>query len=137
MHARRILHVITDLYVGGAETMLTRLATAKPGLAEETRIVSLLPDGFLASHLRAAGLTVVELDFRTPFGVIAGLVRLRRLIAETTPEIVQGWMYHGDLAALLALVLSGKRASTRLAWNIRCSNLDFTQYGPVLRLVVR
>jgi glycosyltransferase involved in cell wall biosynthesis len=137
MRPRRILHVITDLYVGGAETMLMRLATAKPGLAEDTLVVSLLPDGLLAERLRAAGITVVEHNFRQPFGIIAGMIRLARLIAKTRPDIVQGWMYHGDLAALVALALSGRRNATRLAWNIRCSNLDLTQYGRLLRLVVR
>jgi len=137
MRPRRILHVITDLYVGGAETMLARLVTAKPGLADECAVVSLLPDGPVAGELRAAGVPVVELDLRNPFAAPGGLVRLARLIAETAPDIVQGWMYHGDLAALLALALSGRRGSTRLAWNIRCSRLDLAQYSRVLRLVVR
>jgi len=46
-------------------------------------------------------------------------------------------MYHGDLAALLALVASGRRRSTQLAWNIRCSDLDFARYSRALHLVVR
>ncbi len=137
MRPRRILHVITDLYVGGAETMLVRLATAEPGLADEIQVVSLLPDGPMAVPLRAAGIPVVEHNFRNPLGIIAGTVRLVRLIAKTRPDIVQGWMYHGDLAALVAVALSGQRRSTRLAWNIRCSDLDLTKYGSLLRLVVR
>jgi|RhiMethySRZTD1v2_1073278.scaffolds.fasta_scaffold13418_4 glycosyltransferase involved in cell wall biosynthesis len=136
MRPRRILHVITDLYVGGAETILVRLVTAKPGLAEETIIVSLQPDGFLAERLRAAGITVIEHNFRNPVSFFAGMIGLARLIAKMQPDIVQGWMYHGDLAALLALALSGRRGATRLAWNIRCSNLDLSQYGRLLRLVV-
>jgi glycosyltransferase involved in cell wall biosynthesis len=137
MRPRRILHVITDLYVGGAETMLTRLITARPGAAEESCVVSLLPDGPLARDLRAAGIPVCELNFRKPLGALTGMARLARLIAKSKPDIVQGWMYHGDLAALLALALSGRRRSTRLAWNIRCSHLDLAQYGRVLRLVVK
>jgi len=137
MRPRRILHVITDLYLAGAETMLARLVAARPGIADETMVVSLLPDGFHVEPLRAAGATVVELDFRTPVGIVGGMLRLARLIATTRPEIVQGWMYHGDLAALLALILSGRRRATRLAWNIRCSSLDFTRYSRQLRLVVK
>lgn len=136
MPSRRILHVITDLNLAGAESALARLATAEPALAEETIVVSLLADGFYAAPLRAAGVTVVELNFRTASGMVAGMIALARLMARTKPDIVQGWMYHGDLAALLALVLSGRRRSTRLAWNIRCSDLDFSRYGRVLRMVV-
>jgi glycosyltransferase involved in cell wall biosynthesis len=137
MRPRRILHVITDLYLAGAETMLTRLAAAQPGLADETVVVSLLPDGFHTERLRASGVTVVELNFRTTAGIARGMLQLARLIGKQRPEIVQGWMYHGDLAALLALVLSGRRRTTRLAWNIRCSTLDFARYSRQLRLVVR
>jgi hypothetical protein len=39
---------------------------------------------------------------------------LAKLIAESRPDIVQGWMYYGDLATLVALVLSGRRRQTRL-----------------------
>src|SRR3954451_14291437 len=109
MPPRRILHVITDLYLAGAESTLARLATAKPALPQETIVVSLLPDGFHAAPLRAAGATVVELNLRKISGIVAGMLGLARLIARTKPDIVQGWMYHGDLAALLALALSGRR----------------------------
>jgi glycosyltransferase involved in cell wall biosynthesis len=134
---RCILHVITDLYVGGAEITLSRVLAAKPGLADRSRVVSLLPSGFLAEELRAAGIPLVELNMRKPFGAVTGVLRLARLVAEWKPDIVQGWMYHGDLAALLALILSGRRRATRLAWNIRCSTLDFSRYSSLLRLVVR
>ena len=40
-------------------------------------------------------------------GIASGVIKLARLIGRIKPDIVQGWMYHGDLAALVALVLSG------------------------------
>jgi len=45
-------------------------------------------------------------------------------------------MYHGDLAALVALLLSGRRNATRLIWSIRCSDVDLSLYGRGLRVVV-
>ena len=135
---RKVLFVTTDLFIGGgAEGMLTRLATARPPLADEITVVSLLRGQSHADELRAAGVTVVELDCATPVGIVAGLRRLAKLIAQVRPDIVQGWMYHGDLAALVALGLSGRRRDTRLVWGIRCSELDFKRYGVGLRLVVR
>jgi len=133
---RRVLHVITDLYVGGAEAALTRLLS-DPRMRDESYVVSLLPKGEFAGPLREAGIPFMELNFRRLSGIAGGMIRLTRLIVATKPKIVQGWMYHGDLAALIAVVLSGRRGATRLAWNIRCSNLDLAQYGPLLRLVVR
>ena len=133
---RKVLHVITDLGTGGAEMMLMRLSTATTNLGHNM-VVSLTPGGRLAAQLRDAGVEVVELDFRTPIGIFRGLGALSRTIRKFQPDAVQGWMYHGDLAALVGLALSGRRRQTSLVWGIRCSNLDFSRYRWQLRLVVR
>ncbi|HEY7664738.1 MAG TPA: glycosyltransferase [Xanthobacteraceae bacterium] len=137
LRPRKVLYVTAGLRGGGAEAMLTRLATAKPGVADEIVVVSLLPAEAHVARLRAAGITVVELGFDRIGGAAVGLVRLAKFIADTRPDIVQGWMYHGDLAALLALVMSGRRKRTILIWSIRCSDMDLRRYGPGLRLAVR
>jgi glycosyltransferase involved in cell wall biosynthesis len=117
--------------------MLARLATARPGVADEITIASLLPAEAHMQRLNAAGVGVVELRFDKAVGIATGLFRLARLIAESRPEIVQGWMYYGDLAALLALALSGRRRETHLIWSIRCSAMDWRSYGLALSLVVK
>jgi glycosyltransferase involved in cell wall biosynthesis len=133
----KILHVITSLEVGGAETTLARVVTSRPSLADETIVVSLLPHGVLTPSLQDAGIEVLELDFSSPIGIGKGLARLVGAIRSRRPDIVQGWMYHGDIVAWLALALSGQRARTRLVWSIRCSDLDFRHYSRRLRLIVR
>lgn len=137
MSARRLLHVISNLGVGGAERMLTQLTTAPGGWAEETVVVSLLPGGFHADILRRAGVRVVELNFRTPVGVLGGIRALAHEIRDFRPAVVQGWMYHGDLLALIGLALSGRRRQTALIWSIRCSDMDLSRYSFGLRAVIR
>ncbi len=138
MRPAKIIYVTSDLFIGGgAEAMLMRLVTAAPAVADEIIVVSLLPGDSHVERLRAAGITVIQLDFGGAAGIASGLARLVKLIADARPQIVQGWMYHGDLAALTALALSGRRRSTRLVWSIRCSNMDLQRYGFGLRLVVR
>lgn len=137
LRPRTIVFVTAGLGGGGAEAMLARLATAKPSVADHVTVVSLLPADGHAARLRAAGVTVVELSFGGAAGVAGGITTLAKLIARQRPDIVQGWMYHGDLAALVALILSGRRKTTRLVWSIRCSALDFRHYGAGLRLVVK
>src|SRR4030088_720301 len=134
---RKIVYVTAGLRGGGAEAMLTRLATAQPAVADEIILVSLLPAEGHIERLVAGGVTVVELRFDRARGAAAGLVKLAKLIADSRPDIVQGWMYHGDLAALVALVMSGRRKQTRLVWSIRCSDMDLRHYGRGLRLVVK
>src|SRR6185503_10681160 len=134
---RKILYVTAGLRGGGAEGMLARLATARPGVADEITIASLLPAEAHMQRLNAAGVRVLELRFDKAGGIATGLFKLARLIADSRPDIVQGWMYHGDLAALVALVMSGRRKQTRLVWSIRCSDMDLRHYGRGLRLVVK
>jgi glycosyltransferase involved in cell wall biosynthesis len=138
LRPRKIVYVTAGLRGGGAEAMLTRLATARPGVADEITVVSLLPAEAHLGRLRAAGVNVVELKFDRPGGIAMGLIELAKLIAQQQPDIVQGWMYHGDLAALVALIMSGRRKRTRLVWSIRCSAMDLRGYGGLgLRLVVK
>src|SRR6202011_4826835 len=133
----KVVVVTTDLGVGGAEAMLTRLVTAQPSIADEVTVVSLRPEDDYVERLRTAGVKVVQLDFSRASGIASGLIELAKLIAERCPDIVQGWMYHGDLAALLALTLSGRRSRTALVWSLRCSDMDLRRYGPGLRAVVK
>ena len=137
LRPRKILFVTAGLRGGGAEAMLARLATARPSVADEITVVSLIPAETHLARLIAGGVEVVELRFDKAGGILTGLFKLARLIAAKRPEIVQGWMYHGDLAALVALALSGRRRDTPLVWGIRCSAMDWRSCGLGLALVVK
>src|SRR5215831_3857621 len=134
---RKIIYVTTVLRIGGAEAMLTRLAAARPAVADDITVVSLLPAEAYVERLRAGGIPLIELNFKSPGGLVSGLLRIAKLIMDGRPDIVQGWMYHGDLAALIGLVLSGQRKKSRLIWSVRCSNMDLRHYRLGLKLVVR
>ncbi len=142
MTARRILHVITDLDRGGAESMLTALllagrrdgaATADP----EVAVVSLMAGGVHRARLEAAGIPVADLGLRRGQRSATALLRLSALMQRWRPDVVQSWMYHADLAAAWALWLSGRRGRTRLYWGVRCSNMDPSAYGAGFRRTLR
>ena len=131
----KVLHVIPGLGLGGAEAMLTNLATA-PHRRTDPIVVDLLEGGGNAERLQAAGVPLHQLGARGLMGFLFSLRRLARLIREQRPEVVQGWMYYGDLAAALALGRSGRRGTTRLYWGVRCSDMETARYGVSLRLAV-
>ncbi|MBV8534766.1 MAG: glycosyltransferase [Alphaproteobacteria bacterium] len=116
--------------------MLASLVTghSEPGI--EQFVASLVPNGALVPRLRAAGVAVREFNFRSPAAPLE-VVRLSALIRKASPSVVQGWMYHGNLAASAALAFSGRRARTALVWGLRCSDMDLSQYSAQLRIVVR
>jgi glycosyltransferase involved in cell wall biosynthesis len=133
----RVLHVITTLGLGGAERMLSSLVTASSQANVTHAVASLVPGGVYAGRLRDAGVPVTELAVGPWPPNPWPLTTLARLIRRTQPHIVQGWMYHGDLVATLAVMLSGRRRQTQLAWTLQCSQMDARQYRRQLRVVIR
>jgi len=118
-----VAHVITGLGQGGAETMLLKLLRQTDRTQFSMRVVSLLaPPGPIAERIEALGIPVVALGIGRQVPNPAGLWRLASILRDARPDLVQTWMYHGDLVGGLA----AKLASIRLPviWNIRQSNFD-------------
>ncbi|MGS1110002.1 glycosyltransferase family 4 protein [Achromobacter anxifer] len=135
MNARRlrVLHVITGLGQGGAESVLFRLATY-PGADVEHVVVSLTDEGLYGERLRAAGVAVHALGMKRGRVSLGGFMALRSLIAAVRPDAVQTWMYHADLIGGLAARLAGVRA---IAWGIRNSGEHLERSSRSARLVLR
>ena len=132
-----VMHVITSLDIGGAETMLAQLVTGDTAGSVSHRVVCLKPGGELRAIMERGGIPVQSLAIGRKRGVLGGLGRLARIIRTTRPAVVHSWLYHADLLATLALVLSGRRTATRLLWGIRCSDMDMRRYAHRTRYVLK
>lgn len=127
----RITHVITGLGRGGAETMLLKLVETLPVAAGFTHtIISLTAGG--PNDLEIPGVPVVNLGLRRGTANPLALLRLRRMVRALAPDILQGWMYHGNLAARLAA--SGE---IPVVFNIRHSLTTFANEKPSVRISIR
>lgn len=135
----RVLHLITGLGLGGAETWLSRLAPLLPRARFDCRVVSLLSldgeHGALAGRLREAGVPVESLGMRRGLPGPGGLLRLMGLLRQWKPQVLQTWLYHADLLGLLAARACASRAA--VSWGLRCSYMDFSRYSPGTKLTVR
>jgi len=116
----RVLHVISSLGMGGAEAALFRLCTASPERVADT-VVSLTGEGIYAERLRAAGLKVHALEMQAGGGSIFGVARLFKILRQTQPDVVQTWLYHGDLIGGVTAKLAGIR---NIVWGLRNSTID-------------
>ena len=136
-HDFRVMHVITGLTRGGAESQLTTLLCADaPGMGRAV-VISLLPGGAYRPALESAGIPVHDLGMTRGRPSLLGFLRLARLIRRFRPHVLHAWMYHAQLLATLALAVSGRRRGTRLLWGVRSSNTDAAGHGRSLRWVVR
>jgi glycosyltransferase involved in cell wall biosynthesis len=73
--------------------------------------------GSLLPKFEAAGITVRSAGMRRGVPGPRGLATLRNIIREERPDILQGWMYHANVALSVAARLA--RSRVPLVWNIR------------------
>lgn len=131
----KILHFLPTLRVGGAERALTNLAIDRANPDIQHVVVPFLAGGYFERELAESGVVVRPLAM-TKIGLIFAFFRLYRIVRAFDPDIIQGWMYYGNLVASLARFCAGSKKQVKLIWGIRCSYMDFSRYGPHLRLAV-
>jgi glycosyltransferase involved in cell wall biosynthesis len=131
----RILHVITGLDTGGAETMLLKLLTAHASAGVDCAVVSLGGEGTLGPRIAALGIPVVGLGISRRMPNPAALLTLLRFVRRFDPQLVQGWMYHGNLAASLAGL--GSRRRVPVNWSIRQSLYDLAAERRTTAILIR
>lgn len=129
----KILHIITGLKQGGAESALFRLVThAKDGT--EHSVISLIGMGTFGSRLQDAGINTHALNMTEAKLSLKGLINLWRLIRELDPDVVQTWMYHADLIGGLVARLAGYK---HVFWGVVHFNLDSAVTKKSTRLIAK
>jgi len=131
----KTLHIITGLNTGGAERALYALLAG--GLADRftCAVLSLSDEGTMGAPIHALGVPVYSLGMRPGLPGPRTVLRLRSLMQQLQPDVVQGWMYHGNLAASLATHLAPNQPA--LAWNVRQCLYDLANEKPLTRQVIR
>lgn len=126
-----VLHVITGLSGGGAERTLFNVVRGTKD-RYETRVISLTDEGIYCQPLRDMGVFVECLRL----GKFQwSLKPFCRALKKFRPSVIQGWMYHGNLAAcMIGSILPGRRA---VLWNVRHSLYDLRREKPLTRQVIR
>jgi glycosyltransferase involved in cell wall biosynthesis len=126
----KILHVITALGNGGAEALLYRLCVNDRSNTHV--IISLKSNGKYQSKLESINIQQFSLDIKSPLSLVEGLLRLRALIVSIDPNVVQSWLYHGDLFASLATL----GQTVDLIWSVHNCHLGPFSKTLSLRIVL-
>ncbi len=119
-----ITHIIPTLEMGGAEMMLSNLLAGMDRSRWRVSVVSLRERGSLANRIEALGVGVSTIGISDSLPSPQAVWRLLRQLRVCAPEVLQGWMYHGNLAALVGRMLGPGRP--RVVWNIRSDVFDFS-----------
>jgi glycosyltransferase involved in cell wall biosynthesis len=96
----RVVHVISGLGTGGAEMMLYKLLRAMGSERFEHAVVSLSGGhGSMAARIEGLGVPVYQCGMRPGIPNPVDALKVMRRIRGFDPDLLHGWMYHGNLAA--------------------------------------
>lgn len=123
----KILHLITDLTLGGAETVLSRLVSRMDPAHFQSEVVSLGHGGSLVEQFLAGGTEV--------FTANRSFLRMHREVSRFKPDLIQGWMYHGNIAAFAESYLGNGKSP--VLWNIRHSLGDLKGENKRIAALIR
>ena len=129
------LHIITGLSTGGAERALYNLLQGGLNTQFNSQVISLIDKGTMGEKIEKLGVPVITLDMPAGRPTLASIFKLRRIIKDLQPDLIQGWMYHGNLVATLARFFCSKKVP--VIWNVRQSLYQIEKEKRLTRWVIK
>jgi glycosyltransferase involved in cell wall biosynthesis len=130
-----VMHLITDLDMGGAEVMLGKIIAATDRDRFNPSVLSLKKRGVIADRIEKLGVPVSELNLDRPHASPQAMLKFRKAYHRLRPHLLQGWMYHGNLAATLIKFLNSGKIP--VIWNIRYSLNGLDREKALMRILIR
>ena len=130
----RVAHIITALRAEGAQMMLYKLLSRMERERFDAAVISLSNHGALADKFIRMGVPVYWINMKPGLPTPAAAVRLVNKIRQIKPDLIQGWMYHGNLAAQLAAAFAPARVP--VLWNVRGSHFALKDEKPSTAAIV-
>lgn len=130
----KVIHIITDLRQGGAETALFKLLSGIDRGKFENFVVSLREEGVFYKRIKQLGFDVKCLGYPPGIPNPKMIYDTMKVIGNYKPDLIKTWMYHGNLVGGLAGFL-GKRAP--IIWGIRHGSMDTGSTKTATRLVAQ
>lgn len=120
----KILHCITSLDTGGAERTLVRLVNK----SNDNHLILTIKNSHKLRKLLDKKIQIISI-FPITFKKFSFLYKSIKIF---NPDIIQGWMYHGDLIASFIGIVFFKP----IFWNIRHGKMSF-QHSKKLTFFIR
>ena len=113
---KKVIYLINCLSVGGAQKALLNLVQTELTQDYQPYIIALVKTPGLQAQFANMNAVIHTLDVKTMSGLLLSPWRLAYLTWKIRPDIIHGWMYHGNLVATLAWLFAGLRPV--LFWGI-------------------
>jgi glycosyltransferase involved in cell wall biosynthesis len=118
--AENIVFITTGLATGGAEIMLYRILREIDRQQFNPFVIALLGEGKVGTQISSLNIPVYYLNLQEKSSALKSIVYFREIIKRVNPSKLQGWMYHGNLAAQIGQFFSFDKVD--VFWSIHNTN---------------
>ena len=115
---KKIVHIISGLQVGGAERSLFNICNSSLNDSVKQYVICLGNRGYYSQKIEEIGLEIYHINFSS-WHFFKSLIKFITVLKKISPNIIQGWMNHGNFASILALLILNFKPI--IYWNIRQS----------------
>ncbi|MBS9404245.1 glycosyltransferase [Halomonas sp. TRM85114] len=128
----KIAFITTGLDTGGAEVFLIDLLKSLKASGVDPLVISLTGKGVHHDGIVEIGVPVIALEGYNALMLPLLKKRVLKEVKRFAPDLIQGWMYHGNYIASDV----GARLGVPVAWSVHHSVSDISKEKPVLRLLL-
>lgn len=131
----KLLFVTTGLNLGGAERALHAMVNNGLDKRYMIKIISLRDSGHYGEKFQSDGVEVCCLNLQNPLNLVKSLLKAFNFAREFEPDVIQGWMYHGNMFSLLLGRFT--RAKPKVYWGIRQTLYDIRKENVLTQWIIR
>ena len=130
MRKKKIVFITPGVETGGAEKQLALVAKGLSQSGFAPLIIALSRSEGRQRLPDFDGLQVVEINCRKLSQLASKMWKIRRTVKDHKPDVIQGWMYAGNIMASII----GVGIETQVYHSLRASNMDAKRYGRMIKL---
>jgi glycosyltransferase involved in cell wall biosynthesis len=127
---KKIVFITPGVETGGAEKQLALLANELSKNGFVPLIIALSQSDRRQRLSDFDGLQVVEINCRKFSQLASAMWKIRCIIKDHKPDVIQGWMYVGNIIASSI----GIGIDAQVYHSLRASNMDAKRYGRMIKL---
>ncbi len=129
----KIVHIITGLDKGGAENALFKLLKTMKN-SYDLEVICLGNEGFYSNKIIDLDISIHYLNLKhSIFSFFLGIFKIKKILKNLKPDIVQTWMYHADFIGGIASSLSNIQ---KIYWTLVTSNTKPSFLGKKTFIIV-
>lgn len=117
---KKILHIISGLNRGGAETALFRLVENQNAQNIRTYLLVLSNSKGMDKEFIDAGVHVQSIDMMNFVAFPLNIIKIVFYVLKLKPDVIQTWMFHADFLSVFIKPFYRKK----IIWNIRQTTIE-------------